>query len=171
MVDWKKLVGYRKGSEVSRWHTQRPVWPETVGHHSAGVALLCDLISEGQCSRELLYAALIHDLAEVATGDIPTPAKKRWFGLDVSTEEAERVWYIEHSIVLPTLSEDEALLLKACDLLDLCLKAHQEVSLGNQAFEKVYANGVSYLDLLQLPGRQRAMIVAILEGINHEQGE
>ena len=167
-MNWLKLSGYRKGSEVSRWHTQRPVWPETVGHHSANVALLCDLISEGGCSRDLLYAALIHDLAEVATGDIPAPIKKAYGWLKKSAVAAEEDWFILHDIEPPHLSENEALLLKACDTLDLCLKAHQEVSLGNQAFEQVFTNGVSYLDLVNLPGRQKAMIQTILEGLTND---
>ena len=58
------------GSEVKRYHTVTTLVSETVGHHSHGVAMMC-LMFDPMASRQLLMAALFHDLAEHQTGDIP----------------------------------------------------------------------------------------------------
>ena len=65
------------GSEVLRYHTVTTLMRETVGHHSHGVACLTLLLNPN-AGRELLTAALWHDLAEHQTGDIPSPAKREY---------------------------------------------------------------------------------------------
>ena len=65
----KTLDFILNGSEVKRFHTLTTHQLETVGHHSHGVACLT-LMLNPDASRELIIAALFHDLAEQHTGDV-----------------------------------------------------------------------------------------------------
>ena len=73
----KTLEFLLAGAEVLRYHTVQTLQRETVGHHSHGVACLV-LLLDPQASARLLRAALLHDLAEQCTGDIPSAAKREY---------------------------------------------------------------------------------------------
>ena len=79
------------GAEVKRYHTVTTLQCETVGHHSHGVAMLCVVLCP-TATRALLLAALMHDLAEQATGDIPSPAKRE-LNIGANLE------HLEHEII------------------------------------------------------------------------
>ena len=171
IVDWNKLVGYRRGLEVARWHTQKPVFPETVGHHSASVALLCDLISEGSCSRDVLYSALIHDLGEFCTGDVPAPAKRENPSLKDHLRVMDEEYIRRLGIDIPLLAASEVDLLKAADIIDLLWAARLEIQVGNTDFTEVLERGFSYLEVLQyLPARQQLIISKITDSLRLENG-
>jgi putative hydrolase of HD superfamily len=73
----------------------RGVWPgESVADHSYGMAVtalvLADLVEEPVDRERLLVMALIHDLAETITGDVPYPAG-RFFPEQAKTVAEEQV--------------------------------------------------------------------------------
>ena len=68
---------------VKRWHTAN-IEPETVGHHSAVVAIMASHLLDSTLGSEpsqygfklaVLRTALAHDLGEYGVGDIPSPVK------------------------------------------------------------------------------------------------
>ena len=149
------------GAEVQRYHTVTTLKTETVGHHSHGVALLC-LQLNPQTSRELLYAALVHDLAEQHVGDVPSPAK-RTLGF------ADKLDELEHTIICdgmgwhPVLSEAEQRTLKLADIAQGALKCAREIELGNTRMRTVYDRYMAYAHSMILNGREAELFNAIKE--------
>ncbi len=135
---------YRDGNRVKRYHTVDTVVGETVGHHSANMAILCVLLSEEKPSAALLMAALTHDMAEQFTGDIPTTAK--WESKELKEALAsmearfDRYWFNS-----TPLAPRELKVLKQADILDLCFKAVEEINMGNNQFRPILARGLDYL--------------------------
>jgi 5'-deoxynucleotidase YfbR-like HD superfamily hydrolase len=66
-----------KAGKVTRWHTKGDIPPQSIADHSWGVAMLI-MAYHPRPSIELIQAALVHDLGEIYTGDIPYSAKLRW---------------------------------------------------------------------------------------------
>lgn len=131
----------RNGNRVKRYHTVDTLVPETVGHHSANVAHIVLAISPG-CRKELLVAALDHDIVEQYTGDIPSTLK--WH----SPKLAKMLKVIEGDFFPPTseqLTARERCILKQADMLDLCFKCVEEYQLGNQAIYPLIRRGIQFL--------------------------
>lgn len=101
-------------------------------------------------SRNLLFAALIHDTGEQYTGDIPYPLKKQHPALDSYVKNAEASFMLYNGIGVE-LTEDERQILKAADMLDLVFKCVEEVRVGNTHLEVVLETGVTVLRALPLP--------------------
>jgi len=133
-------MNYRKGNAVKRFHTVNVLVEETVGHHSANVALLCIRLAGGNTSVNLLKAALQHDLAEQYTGDIPATGKWDFPELARAATRAE-----ERLLPFIVLSDWEKRVLKQADMLDICYKAAEEMRMGNQDMRRILDNGISYL--------------------------
>lgn len=149
------------GAEVTRFHTVTTLQRETVGHHSHGVALLTLLINP-QASRQVLMAALFHDLAEHQTGDIPSPAKLE-YGIGAQVDALERRLMLNAGIVMPELSPEDARLLKLADIAQGALFCVRELSLGNQRIRNVLDRYLSYAEQMILVGRERQLFNIIKE--------
>ena len=138
-----KIRHARNGNKVQRFHTVNSFVTETVGHHSANMAILCVILSEYKPSASLLLAALTHDLAEQFTGDVPATAK--WDSPDLvkalksMEKKYERTW---HSA---PLTDYERRVLKQADMLDLCFKSLEEVRMGNPDFKPILRRGIEWL--------------------------
>lgn len=139
------------GADVKRFHTKLTLQSETVGHHSHGVAMVCLLINP-HASARLLTAALIHDLAEHVTGDIPSPAKRR-YGIGEQVNALEFQLLAEAGLPLSTLTEEEKRTLKIADIFQGMLFCAREISLGNREMREVFKNYVSYAEAMNLQGR------------------
>ena len=61
---------------VRRWHVNPHLNQsgQTLGHHGAAAAIIAHALWPGDA--ELLWACIAHDLGEIATGDVPSPAKR-----------------------------------------------------------------------------------------------
>lgn len=131
----------RNGNKVKRYHTVDTLVVETVGHHSANVAHLV-MTLDPDCSRNLIVAALNHDLTEQFTGDVPATAK--W----ASARLTELLKSLEATYMGPLeveLTEDERCVLKQADMLDLCLKCLEEYQLGNKQITPLIRRGLRFL--------------------------
>jgi 5'-deoxynucleotidase YfbR-like HD superfamily hydrolase len=130
----------RDGMRVRRYHTVDMNVTETVGHHSANVAMLCQVLHP-TCRKELLLAALTHDLTEQFTGDIPATAKWDSPALGYALNDLEE----RHDRFPTDLTVFELSVLKQADMLDLCFKCAEEVRMGNGFAATILARGVAYL--------------------------
>lgn len=141
------------GSEVKRYHTVTTLVSETVGHHSHGVAMLC-LLFDPMASRQLLMAAMFHDLAEHQTGDIPSPAKRE-FGIGGKVDELEHRLMNAAGLIMPHLSDEDKRTLKLADVAQGALFCARELSLGNKRMRGIFDRYLSYADEMMLVGRER----------------
>jgi len=129
-----QAIQFRKGMAVKRYHTVNLVIDETVGHHSCNVAHLVILICESmriEPSVNLLKTALMHDVAEQWTGDIPATAKWESEEFAGALESMENYMALKNELVIPTITEYEYAILKQADMLDLVLKMQEEIGMGN----------------------------------------
>lgn len=141
----ERIKYVRSALLVRRYHQHSTHEIDTVGKHSAGVALFAQMI-DPECSKDVLLAALVHDLGEFKTGDIPAPSKRnmsrdmRDILDDMELEAIEDAGF-------PTelLSDDEVRLLKICDYCDGLSFCIEEVRRGNRAMASVGDNYISYL--------------------------
>lgn len=118
------------------WLLRGVTSPESIAEHSFGVCVIAAMLVDDLRARgmtvdgeRVLRMALVHDAAEVFTGDIPMPAKTD--RLDIALEEAERsllgnvlpprelaLW--EEAEAVQTL---EARIVKAADKIQMLVKA------------------------------------------------
>lgn len=135
----------RKAMNVRRYHQHSVGEVDTVGKHSCGVAALV-LLLHPDCSRDLLHAAIVHDFSEFTTGDIPATVKRM-----LSVEFREEYKHLEREVseqigwVAPTLSENEAQLLKVCDYLDGLSYCIEERTRGNLNLRTVGDTYLKYI--------------------------
>jgi 5'-deoxynucleotidase YfbR-like HD superfamily hydrolase len=134
----------RSGGAVKRYHTVPTVGEQTVAAHSWGVAVLLIRILPG-CSKQLLIAALFHDVAEKWTGDIPADAK--WREPEVSTllKRVERD--VERALDIDImLTDEERIILSACDRLELLWFCVEQARIGNQNMYVVYNRVIDWFN-------------------------
>jgi len=121
----------RSGMNVRRYHQRYTAQSDTVAHHSYGVALLVNMI-DPTARKEVLLAALVHDLPEGVTGDMPGHVKAALppsMRHELSNVESQLL--AKHDLLFD-LSLDEAQLLKLCDKLESLLFCIEERQRGNK---------------------------------------
>lgn len=158
------------GSAVKRFHTIPTVTENTVGQHSHGVAMFAWLL-EPNCSKNLLLAALMHDLAEQYTGDVPSPAKR---ALGIRDEFG----IIEHRLLATVffnvegvLLKKEATVLKLADCADGMLFCARERMYGNRSkmIKSAYKNYCSYVNAITQelePGEFKTRVEHVFKGVS-----
>jgi len=152
------------GANVRRYHTVTTLVPETVGHHSHGVALLACMLSPDTPSINLVFAALVHDLAEHQTGDIPAPSK-RMFGIGDQVNAIEET-ILEHSGWGPeALTPAEARILKLADIGQGALFCMEEIQRGNTKMALVFDRYISYAEGMNLVGTEKQFFDNIKEQV------
>ena len=147
------------GAEVARYHTVQTLQRETVGHHSHGVAMIC-LVLEPNASAALLRAALVHDLAEQHTGDIPSPAKRQ-YGIGRQVDELEQKLLAEYGFAMPGLTPAEARILKLADIAQGAMFCVRELSMGNRRMRVAFDRYMAYASGMMLAGAERELFSAI----------
>lgn len=137
-----QVIFMLRGGEVSRYHTIRTLQEDTVGYHSFGVAWFCHFL-DPEARKELILAALAHDLAEQHVGDIPAPTKLE-FGISESMGAVEDK-LLDKAGFLFNLDSQEARVLKLADCFQGMLYCARERSLGNKGVTVVYDRYRSYV--------------------------
>ncbi|WP_435095674.1 HD domain-containing protein [Halorubrum sp. N11] len=131
-----------KDERRTGWQLRGVDAPETVAAHTWGVAYLVLALGDrfrgdlpGLDLDRALRLAVVHDVAEAETGDVATRADSTAETVDSDAKEAaEREAMADLSEPLPDRLRDaweayearespEAVLVKECDLLDVCLQA------------------------------------------------
>lgn len=103
---------------VKRWHMIDTTRQQTLAEHSANVAMLAYMIAKKAPIHFfgdpawVATAALVHDVPEAFTGDVPTHTKPHITGLD-ELEEA-----VTHPLFKVMTTQDVEALIKMCDLAD-----------------------------------------------------
>ena len=98
----------------------------------------------------VLAAALVHDLSEIATGDVPAPVKRNNPELKSVLNKISTDWEIEHGIRFD-LDRHESYLLLWCDRMDFALYALEEVCMGNRLFLPYLNRIVFWLSKMEYP--------------------
>ena len=116
---------------VKRWHAFPIIGEQTVADHSWGVALIVAEIAEGHLNMNLMKAALLHDAAELYTGDTPYGAKKRWPQLGEMLRECK--YEMERKLGIDFfLTGEQSEILKWADMFELLMFADAQRNLGNR---------------------------------------
>jgi hypothetical protein len=115
----RAMEAVQRLSAVKRWHMVDTTRVQTLAEHSANVAMLAGLIAR-TCpgmyfgpSPYVTASALVHDLEEVFTGDIPSLTKPLLRGVK---ELEDSVLPMEFRFDPPPVETQE--LIKFCDLAD-----------------------------------------------------
>ena len=143
----KDLDMLRNGMDVERFHTIPLAGRQTVGHHTANlIGLIFLAYRPAMPPVYLLHAALVHDMPEAWTGDLPADVKKiinlKYELKDVEYEYlAETLWQPEE------LTGTEQQVLKVCDCLELVLYLNNlAAGFGfNRRVRGMYEKAVLYL--------------------------
>ena len=109
---------------LTRYHTA-PMQMErqTVGAHSYAVSILIDQLWPDS-SKQLIMAALYHDVPEIILGDIPATAKWDYPELHQAFERAEKK-VMEDLGLNFVLTAEEKNRLKMADMLELVMYCHR----------------------------------------------
>jgi 5'-deoxynucleotidase YfbR-like HD superfamily hydrolase len=150
----------RLGGLVTRYHTKNTIQPNTVGHHSFGVAWMIYLLTQGSAETNLVYAALAHDLAEQVTGDISSPTKRKFPELATMVQLLEDETLESHGLFFQ-LSKDEARILKIADCLDGMLYCISEFEIGNKSIMEVYKRYEQYINAMTLNEHERSVFNSV----------
>lgn len=136
----------QQASWVTRYHTAPTIVDQSVGHHSFMVAMMCHWLTDGKCSKNLLVAALSHDLPEINTGDIPAPAKM-FHGEDhkAAIRHYEEMFLRAHGLLVE-LTDEEDTVLRWADTLELIAHCIKESLMGNRYARSIALKGISYAE-------------------------
>jgi 5'-deoxynucleotidase YfbR-like HD superfamily hydrolase len=121
----------RNLADIGRWSIVRTIRYQSVATHSYYVALMMPrlLRQYGIDDPALLLLAteyaLSHDMSEVLTGDVPTPAKKRILSGTFDVLEKE------FNLSLPEVPKSVELATKCLDLFEAALFLAEEIGMGN----------------------------------------
>ena len=134
-------------SNVRRWSHAYCHKEESVLEHTAVVAIIALSIGSelGADSATLLEKALLHDMEEVVTGDIPNPTKYHNSRItaeikefeDIAAQEIAERYFGDWAYITWRSSKDETLegeIVRIADAAAVVIKIQQEKQLGNMAF-------------------------------------
>ena len=133
----QRVRALREAGCVKRCHVQQHHGEYNVAMHCYGVAcLLMEL--HPNCPAHLYKAALMHDLPERWTGDVPYPDKLMSPKLKNKLNALEVHIQNMSGMALPVLDEEEHQWLKLCDMLELWLWAGEQLEMGNNYARQMF---------------------------------
>lgn len=161
----EKLKFIYKGANTHRFHTADTLTQQTVGQHSFGVAWLVLLIAPNS-RKEVICAALAHDLAEHIVGDVASPAKRRFPDLAIAVNNAEAVLLNNMGLDWETgLTDAESRVVKLADMLDGMMFCVRERRMGSKVACTIYDNFYKYA--VEVIKREDEAAYELLLTINH----
>lgn len=141
---YQRLLFIYKGAKTKRYHAADTLTSQTVGEHSFGVAWLVVLLCP-QARKELILAAMAHDLAEHLVGDVSSPTKRKYPALKTLVDDAEAELLKSHSLDFETqLTKDEMRILKLADNMDGMMFCIRERKMGSRFVCSIYGNFYNY---------------------------
>jgi 5'-deoxynucleotidase YfbR-like HD superfamily hydrolase len=135
-------IGYvRRGGNMLRYHTLPTTgMQQTVAHHTFGVMNII-LTLWPDCSKNLLVAALHHDVPEQVTGDIPAHVKWANPAMKEAIENIEDKFLKDHDLYVE-LTDSEKRMLAMADLMELILYSHELIFRGDNTYNIPYMRGL-----------------------------
>ncbi len=155
---------------ITRWGLMRNSFSENLQEHSHQVAILAHALAlirrdilhlPGPDPEQCAVAALYHDVAEILTGDLPTPIKYYSPELRQAYRVVEDAAGEKLLSMLPpalresyrdyVLEQNEAVnpIVKAADKLAAYIKCLEELKAGNQEFSTASAQTLAALEAAQ----------------------
>lgn len=120
-------------------------------------------------SPNLIKTALMHDCAEVVTGDTPYTAKRASLDLKRALDAMELRFTQDNQLEV-ILFEPEKLYLKTCDMLELVWFCREQIDMGNANFVKMFDRGTAVVTSLigdkELPITFRERVKKVLEQLS-----
>lgn len=113
-----------------------------MGAHSYAVSILIDQLWPDS-SKQLIMAALYHDVPEMVLGDIPATAKWSFPEVLQAFEKAEKKVMDDLGLTF-VLTPEEKNRLKMADMLELVLYSHRH-SGGSEQMKVIMHTGINYL--------------------------
>lgn len=172
MTDEKRTDDHSKfyhalvtAGRVKRWHTVSTVGTQTVADHTYGVMCTLLYITDGEASKDLMLAALQHDIAEGMTGDTPHPFKLKHREEFDYLEDRALQEINPNCVFMGNLTTDEKLLLKIADLLEMGIWATYELVLGNAYALTIMQNILQALSGLPVNDRAMGLVKALESNI------
>ena len=106
-----KINDILRASGVTRWHIVRTVRPQSLAEHTFDVVMIARAVAKiaGVDDYEIIKAALLHDLDEIITGDIPTPTKQK------ARDNGWELNDLYKTVTGRELSPDESLIIQLSD--------------------------------------------------------
>ncbi len=129
-LNLQELDTIRKAGLIRRFHTSYMLREQNVAAHTWQA--MCILFAIEPTARQQVFTALLmHDVAEIATGDIPAPVK--WASEEMATVLGRLEGDLHDTIgyAPPRLSAYELALVRYCDDMELVLHLADEWRMGN----------------------------------------
>lgn len=133
--EFATLLMIRQAGGVRRYHTEPMLPPQRVDSHSWQGAQICLVLWPDRVN--VAMAMLNHDTGELASGDLPAPAK--WYNPKLKVE-AEHVEVMAR-VAMGThyeLDADDELRLKFADSVELMWYCGDQYRSGNQFAKEIY---------------------------------
>ena len=136
MPDNWRVLDPRRSGRITRYHTWPRIQQQSVGEHSWQLLRIL-LAIWPEVPRELMVHAVTHDVGEIATGDLPFPAKARDPELKRKIDEAEKSTHLRMSmpwsLPAPQLLAQEWLdVFKYAEYIEMWEWALDDMDMGNQ---------------------------------------
>lgn len=158
---------------IYRWGLMRNSRIETLSEHSSDAAILAGVLASIAKSEygadvrveHVMSSALLHDLSEIITGDMPTPAKYANSGITaeykrIESEAEGRLLsmlpkgqreHMEPVVTASNLNEREKRIIKAADILCALIKCSEELRFGNSEFASALKSTTERAEKIDLP--------------------
>lgn len=158
---------------INRWGLMRNTISENISEHSLETAFISHLLAVLRNTRHggnvdaerCALLAMYHDVAEIITGDLPTPVKyyskeiKNAYAIVEENAEKQLLSYLPDDIrdvysdIIGHKEKDEELwkLIKAADKISALIKCTEELQMGNKDFEKAYNSTLASIKALNVP--------------------
>jgi 5'-deoxynucleotidase YfbR-like HD superfamily hydrolase len=107
-----------ESGRVMRYHAAPTVQAQQLGLHAWGVAVIALYLTEGEASKELLVACVLHDAAELITGDVPFTVKRNCRAAKELYAQLEEDAHEHHVLGMPQLTVQEEAILKLADTIE-----------------------------------------------------
>lgn len=164
----ERLEFMYRGAKTRRYHTEDVLHPQNVAEHSWGVAMLVVMIDPA-ASKEVLLAALSHDVAEHIVGDVPAPSKRANPALKATLDTLEGSLLAGAGLGFADgLTDYEKSVVKAADIIDGMMFCVNERRRGNKDITNVYRNFSSYIHGFPQQGKLWESLRPILNAVREQ---
>ena len=167
MIDKAIEIQFR-ASNIKRYHIDPLIGEQNVGHHSYRVAQLVRYITNDDCSKALICAALDHDVPEVVIGDMPFGVKNTLKLKELMDKVGDE--YLSSLELLMSLTEKEQVILKTADILEAGLFGAEQLDMGNKQGAIILFRVLNTFKGKQLEGRVAVLVMMLERSYLNSQG-